>query len=68
MTKQQRLILAHIVSTVKERGYPPSVREIGNHVGLSSSSSVAHHLKKLQEKGFIELHGVARGITILKGN
>jgi len=38
---------------VRERGYPPSVREIGEAVGLSSSSTVHAHLAALQEKGFL---------------
>ena len=48
LTPRQRDILAVIRSTVEERGYPPSVREIGEAVGLTSPSSVAHQLGVLE--------------------
>lgn len=53
LTKRQREILAVIRSTVDERGYPPSVREIGEAVGLTSPSSVAHQLGVLERKGLL---------------
>lgn len=53
LTKRQRLILDFISATMDARGYPPSVREIGDAVGLTSPSSVTHQLKALQNKGFI---------------
>jgi repressor LexA len=52
LTRRQRHILAMIKATVDSRGYPPSIREVGDAVGLASSSSVAHHLKVLEAKGF----------------
>ncbi|MFB9861301.1 transcriptional repressor LexA [Salinicoccus siamensis] len=54
LTDRQKQIYQFIKSTVKDKGYPPSVREIGNAVGLQSSSTVHGHLAKLQEKGFIK--------------
>lgn len=42
-----------IKQTVEVRGYPPSIREMGDEVGLASSSSVAHQLKVLESKGFL---------------
>jgi len=50
---QQRAekILAYIRETVAERGYPPSVREIAEAVGLASTSAVHHHLTKLEREG-----------------
>lgn len=51
--KRQEEILDFIKQEVKKKGYPPSVREIGDAVGLSSSSTVHGHLNKLEEKGFI---------------
>jgi repressor LexA len=51
--KRQEEILDFIRQEVKKKGYPPSVREIGDAVGLSSSSTVHGHLNKLEEKGFI---------------
>ena len=53
LTTRQREILAVIRSTVDERGYPPSVREIGEAVGLTSPSSVAHQLGVLERKGLL---------------
>src|ERR1700710_1864975 len=48
-----RRVLAHNKASIELRGYPPSMREIGEAVGLTSSSSVAHQLKVLEEKGFL---------------
>ena len=48
LTKRQIAILEMIRDTTESRGYPPSVREIGEAVGLTSPSSVAHQLKNLQ--------------------
>jgi repressor LexA len=53
LTDRQREILDLIRSTVARRGYPPSVREIGDAVGLSSPSTVHSHLSTLSEAGFI---------------
>ena len=46
-------ILKVIIESVKTKGYPPSVREIGEAVGLSSSSTVHSYLKRLEQKGFL---------------
>jgi repressor LexA len=53
LTPRQARILAVIRDSVEQRGYPPSVREIGEAVGLASPSSVAHQLSALQKKGFL---------------
>lgn len=53
LTSRQREILSYIKREVLTKGYPPSVREIGQAVGLSSSSTVHGHLGKLEEKGYI---------------
>ncbi|AXK44618.1 transcriptional repressor LexA [Brachybacterium saurashtrense] len=53
LTRRQRLILETINDAVAERGYPPTMREIGDAVGLTSSSSVAHQLQSLERKGFL---------------
>jgi repressor LexA len=53
ISERQRRILDFIKSEVAEKGYPPSVREIGNAVGLRSSSTVHGHLTKLEELGYI---------------
>jgi repressor LexA len=56
MTKistRQQAILDFIKDEVRGKGYPPSVREIGEAVGLASSSTVHGHLERLEKKGFI---------------
>ncbi len=52
-TEKQRRILDVIRQFTAERGYPPSVREIGERVGLSSSSTIHAHLKSLEKHGLI---------------
>ncbi|NPC97435.1 transcriptional repressor LexA [Nocardioides sp. zg-DK7169] len=54
LTPRQVRVLTHITECIEKRGYPPSMREIGQAVGLTSSSSVAHQLKVLEQKGFIK--------------
>ena len=53
LSKRQRAILDYIVSSVNDRGFPPSVREIGEAVGLASPSTVHAHLHTLEEKGYL---------------
>jgi repressor LexA len=53
LTDRQRQVLEFIDTEVRRRGYPPSVREIGEAVGLSSPSTVHAHLGALQDKGYI---------------
>ena len=53
LTDRQRKVLEVIKASVAERGYPPSIREIGDAVGLTSTSSVAHQLRTLERKGFL---------------
>ena len=54
LTPRQQRVLATIKSSIEERGYPPSMREIGSAVGLTSTSSVAHQLRVLEEKGYLK--------------
>ncbi len=53
LTDRQRSILDFIEKSTLERGFPPSVREIGEAVGLTSPSTVHNHLASLQRKGFL---------------
>src|SRR6202000_1261803 len=53
LTSRQRTILDVIRASVTSRGYPPSIREIGDAVGLTSTSSVAHQLRTLEKKGYL---------------
>ena len=54
LTPRQQRVLAHIKDSIEKRGYPPSMREIGQAVGLTSTSSVAHQLRVLEEKGYLK--------------
>lgn len=58
-------ILKFIYEKQQQRGYPPTVREIGDGVGLASSSTVHGHLTRLQDKGFIQKKAEkTRAITV----
>jgi repressor LexA len=54
LTPRQQRVLATIKDSIETKGYPPSMREIGTAVGLTSSSSVAHQLRVLEGKGFLK--------------
>jgi len=67
LNPRQQEILEYIIKETQIKGYPPSVREIGEAVGLSSSSSVHAHLEKLQQLGYIRRDPTKpRAIEILK--
>jgi repressor LexA len=55
LTERQRETLQFIAEMVDQRGYPPSVREIGEALGLASSSTVHSHLQALQRKGYLRI-------------
>ena len=59
LTKIQAKILDFIKKEIKDKGYPPSVREIGTHVNLASTCSVHNQLKNLEKKGYIK-RGVSK--------
>ena len=63
MTKMQKAIYDFIATTVAEQGYPPSVREIGEAVGLKSPSTVYFHLTHMEELGIIQ-KGAGKGRAI----
>lgn len=54
LTERQNAILKIIIEETSAKGYPPTVREIGEAVGLSSSATVHNHLNKLEKKGYIK--------------
>lgn len=54
LTGRQQRILACIRDFIRERGYPPTVRDIGREVGISSPSAVKYHLEQLERRGLIE--------------
>jgi len=53
LTARQRRVLEVIRDAIERKGYPPSMREIGEAVGLTSPSSVAHQLSALERKGYL---------------
>jgi len=68
LTPKQAAILAVIKKSIRQKGYPPSVREIGQAVGLSSSSTVHGYLKKLEEKGYLRRDATKpRAMEVLDG-
>lgn len=67
LTKRQIAILDFITQQIRLKGYPPSVREIGEAVGLQSSSTVHSHLTQMEQKGYIRRDPTKpRAIMILK--
>ena len=54
LTPMRRQILEYIVSCQRERNFPPTIREIGDHVGLRSPATVANHIEVLKNAGYIE--------------
>lgn len=69
LSDRQIAILNFIKKELLKKGYPPSVREIGEAVGLSSSSTVHGHLAQLEDKGYIRRDPTKpRAIEILEGN
>jgi len=68
LSSRQLAILNFIKKELQKKGYPPSVREIGEAVGLSSSSTVHGHLAHLEEKGYIRRDPTKpRAIEVLDG-
>lgn len=66
LTSKQQQIYDYIIAFTDEHGYPPSVREIGEYVGLKSPSTVHFHLKGLQNAGLItQAEGKTRAISIV---
>ncbi|SIR86395.1 transcriptional repressor LexA [Williamsia sterculiae] len=65
LTPRAREVLDVIRSSVRDRGYPPSIREIGDAVGLTSTSSVAHQLRTLERKGLLKRdHNRPRAVLV----
>lgn len=67
LTDRQKEVLDHIVDVLRERGYPPTVREIADHFGMASAFGVQRHLAALQKKGFLRRDSGARAITLSSG-
>jgi repressor LexA len=54
LTKRQEKVLDYITSSITDRGYPPTLREIGTHMGISSTNGVNDHLRALERKGYLK--------------
>ena len=69
LTKRQEEILTYVKECIVSHGYPPTVREIGRDLGVSSPATIHTHLNKLVEKGFIKKDGSKnRAIELLVEN
>ena len=67
-TRKEKAILKFIEEQVVENGYPPSVREIGKAIGLSSTATVHAYLSKLEKQGFIKKEDKkGRTLKVIKG-
>ena len=53
LTERQEMILQFIRASIRERGYPPTLREIGAHMGIQSTNGVSDHLRALERKGYL---------------
>src|SRR4029079_18032607 len=54
LTDRQREILEFITQSINQRGYPPTLREIGTHFGIKSTNGVNDHLRALEKKGYLQ--------------
>ena len=57
LTKRQQQVFDFIEDKIEEWGYPPTIREIGEHLGIRSTNGVADHLKALKRKGYLQQRG-----------
>lgn len=64
LTERQQAILVYLGETIRQRGFPPSIREISAHFGISSTQGVQRHLEALEKKGYIERDSRARSIRL----
>ena len=53
LTARQKAVLEYISDSIHVRGYPPTLREIGNHLGIRSTNGVNDHLRALERKGYL---------------
>ena len=67
ITERQAAVLRFIVAFLMRNAFPPTLREIGRHMGIESTNGVVDQLRALERKGYIErVTGVARGIRVLR--
>ncbi len=69
LTDRQKKVLAFIETHIKQHGFPPTIREIGLHLGIKSTNGVNDHLNSLQKKGFLTREeGKSRTLQLVKDN
>src|SRR6476469_7739142 len=69
LTQRQRDILDFISTSIAERGYPPTLREIGEHFGIRSTNGVNDHLKALEKKGVLRREDLkSRAMRLITAN
>lgn len=67
LSPRQKQILDFVKDRIEENGFPPTIREIGEHVGLQSSSTVHLHLKTIERKGHLDRDkGSPRGLRLVQ--
>jgi len=67
LTDRQKAVLEFIQDHIEETGYPPTIREIGDHLGITSTNGVNDHLKALERKGYLERQtGKSRALKPLR--
>src|SRR5438270_5380147 len=68
LTERQEKILSFIKKSIQDQGYPPTIREIGEHFGIRSSNGVNDHLKALERKGYVARGELkSRALTVVEG-
>lgn len=67
LTSRQQQMFDFIIEHMREHGYPPTLREMGDHMGIRSTNGVAEHLERIERKGYIKRERLrSRGITVLR--
>src|SRR5438132_8049231 len=68
LTERQEKILNFIKRSIQEQGYPPTIREIGEHFGIRSTNGVNDHLKALERKGYLQRGELkSRALSVIEG-
>jgi repressor LexA len=68
LTERQEKILAFIKKSIQDQGYPPTIREIGEHFGIRSTNGVNDHLKALERKGYLQRGELkSRALSVIEG-
>lgn len=66
LTERQKMVWNYVIHTIDKHGYPPTLREIGDHMNIRSTNGVNDHLKALERKGYLKKGNLrARALTPL---